>query len=81
MLKDCSEADSDMMMKTEAVDIEMSGDDYKYLDDISRENSRDDNSGFYENAESDETEDETGEINKSKMSIADAEKLTGKFIC
>ncbi|XP_065201841.1 protein tramtrack, alpha isoform-like isoform X2 [Planococcus citri] len=76
--QDCSEAESDTApLKRETVeDAEMS-EDYKYLEDISKEESSRDNSAFYDNLESDETEEENGDPSKPKLSNMNADKLLG----
>ena len=51
--------------------------DYKYLDDTSREENSRDNSTFYDNVESDEMEEENGDPSKSKLPNLNADKLVG----
>lgn len=77
-MKDCSEAESDTapVKRETAFSGEMS-EDYKYFEDISREENSRDNSAFYDNGESDETEEENGDPSKPKLSNSNADKVIG----
>lgn len=76
-------------MKSEIINAEARvEDDYNSNDDISREeSSREENPSFYDNMESDETEEESCDISKNKSvseKISNNQLLKtelGKFIC
>ncbi|XKL64881.1 hypothetical protein PGB90_004967 [Kerria lacca] len=67
--QDCSEIENDSpIVKSEIINAEARvEDDYNSNDDISREeSSREENPSFYDNMESDETEEESCDISKNK---------------